>query len=192
MGRLVPPHALLHSLNGSVKNILHVGNSVFSDGLLFPSYPHSKQRQQQRQPQQQQQEKKKKKVLATGLQFMRCWPQPPLRPQQSAPHPSPFPSPSLLSPLSNLLSRALQKTSCLVVSSLNIMLKYKEARLSLSRPPLSLASALSWGFGSKVLSFLHPLLRGHLGTVFLAFSSARTFPGNSPLSFACIRNVCKN
>lgn len=60
MGRLVPPHALLHSLNGSVKNILHVGNSVFSDGLLFPSYPHSKQRQQQRQPQQQQQEKKKK------------------------------------------------------------------------------------------------------------------------------------
>lgn len=39
MGRLVPPHALLHSLNGSVKNILHVGNSVFSGCLLFPSYP---------------------------------------------------------------------------------------------------------------------------------------------------------
>lgn len=39
MGRLVPPHALLHSLNGSVKNILHVGNSSFSGCSLFPSYP---------------------------------------------------------------------------------------------------------------------------------------------------------
>jgi hypothetical protein len=58
MGRLVPPHALLHSLNGSVKNILHVGNSVFSDGLLFPSYTHSKQRLQPRQPQQRQQGEK--------------------------------------------------------------------------------------------------------------------------------------
>ena len=39
MGRLVPPHALLHSLNGSVKNILHVGNAAFSGRSLFPSYP---------------------------------------------------------------------------------------------------------------------------------------------------------
>lgn len=82
MGRLVPPHALLHSLNGSVKNILHVGNSVFSDGLLFPSYTHSKQRLPHRQPQQRQQGEKS---LATALQFLRCAPSlPSALPPQSA------------------------------------------------------------------------------------------------------------
>lgn len=92
MGRLVPPHALLHSLNGSVKNILHVGNSVFSDGLLFPSYTHSKQRLQPRQPQQRQQGEKS---LATGLQFIRCAP--------SFPPPSPVPPPTINSPPPRLM-----------------------------------------------------------------------------------------
>lgn len=89
MGRLVPPHALLHSLNGSVKNILHVGNSVFSDGLLFPSYTHSKQRLPHRQPQQRQQGEKS---LATALQFIRCAPSlPSALPPQSALTPLPPP-----------------------------------------------------------------------------------------------------
>lgn len=146
MGRLVPPHALLHSLNGSVKNILHVGNSVFSDGLLFPSYPHSKQRQQQRQPQQQQQGKKKKKVLATGLQFIRFWPQPPLRPQQSAPHPSPFLTPTLGNGQSPVEETASE------LYSMYIMFNTKKYRLPYP------ASAVNGGVSLKVLSFSHPLL----------------------------------
>lgn len=180
MGRLVPPHALLHSLNGSVKNILHVGNSVFSDGLPFPSYPHSKQRQQQRQPQQQQQGKKK--VLATGLQFIRFWPQPPLRPQQSAPHPSPFLTPAL----GNWQSPVEETASELY--SMYIMLNTKKCRKARLPYP---ASALNGGVSLNVLSFSHPLLWAHKAR-FLAFFSARTFPGNSPLLFAYIRHVWKN
>lgn len=87
MGRLVPPHALLHSLNGSVKNILHVGNSVFSDGLLFPSYTHSKQRLQQRQPQQRQQGEKK---FGNCSAIHPLRPPSPLRPPQSAHYPPPI------------------------------------------------------------------------------------------------------
>ena len=149
MGRLVPPHALLHSLNGSVKNILHVGNSVFSDGLLFPSYPHSKQRQQQRQPQQQQQGKKKK-VLATGLQFTRFWPQLPSA-HCSAPPTHHLSSPP--PPLGNWQSPREETASELY--SMHIMLntkKYQKARLP------SPASALNGGVSLEVLSFSHPLL----------------------------------
>ena len=149
MGRLVPPHALLHSLNGSVKNILHVGNSVFSDGLLFPSYPHSKQRQQQRQPQQQQQGKKKKSFGNWSAIHPLLAPAP-LRPLQCAPHPSPFLTPP---PLGNWQSPREETASELY--SMHIMLntkKYQKARLP------SPASALNGGVSLEVLSFSHPLL----------------------------------
>lgn len=98
MGRLVPPHALLHSLNGSVKNILHVGNSVFSDGLLFPSYPHSKQRQRQRQPQE------KKKFWQLVCNSSAAGPGLP-PPTAVAPQPT-FPTPTSSAPI-NVICRVL-------------------------------------------------------------------------------------
>lgn len=148
MGRLVPPHALLHSLNGSVKNILHVGNSVFSDGLLFPSYPHSKQRQQQRQPQQQQQGKKKKSFGNwSAIHPLLAAASPP--PTAARPPPITFPHPALgnwQSPVEETASEFY---------SMHIMLntkKYPKARLP------SPASALNGEVSLEVLSFSHPLL----------------------------------
>lgn len=187
MGRLVPPHALLHSLNGSVKNILHVGNSVFSDGLLFPSYPHSKQRQQKRQ-QRQRQQQGKKKVLATGLQFIGGWPQPPPGRPQPSPHASPFPTSTPL-PFCNLQSPIPEETSGLVVLYLHIMLKYKEIlkSQSVSQSPLSLCCPELRVFFQSAEFLTCPPLSPQAR--FLTFFSARAFPGNSPLLLACIRNV---
>lgn len=94
-------------------------------------------------------EKKKKKVLATGLQFIRFWPQPPLRPQQSAPHPSPFLTP----PLGNWQSPVEETASELY--SMYIMLNTKKCRKARLPYP---ASVLNGGVSLNVLSFSHPLL----------------------------------
>lgn len=93
--------------------------------------------------------KKKKKVLATGLQFIRFWPQPPLRPQQSAPHPSPFLTP----PLGNWQSPVEETASELY--SMYIMLNTKKCRKARLPYP---ASVLNGGVSLNVLSFSHPLL----------------------------------
>lgn len=89
---------------------------------------------------------KKKKVLATGLQFIRFWPQTPLRPQQSAPHPSPFLTPTLGNGQSPVEETASE------LYSMYIMFNTKKYRLPYP------ASAVNGGVSLKVLSFSHPLL----------------------------------